>query len=222
VVSLFLVFISQLFVAAGKRDRTIGIERSSSMLRSKGLYVASAVVVAALGFAFISQVFAQESRPARGGRGNFDPAQFQADRDKQMQDRLGVTADEWKVLQPKIDKVRTAQRDARGGGMFGMGGPGQGGRGNRGTRGGAPAAGGDTPAQPDNAPAQSEVQKASTALGKVLENKDAKPEDIKAALTTFRDAKVKAKTELEKAQKDLKEVLTLKQEAQFVMMGMLE
>jgi len=192
------------------------------MLRNKGLYVASAVVVAALGFAFISQVFAQESRPARGGRGGtFDPAQFQAQMDKAMQDRLGVTEDEWKVLQPKIEKVRTAQRDARGGGMFGMGGPGMGGRGGRGGRGGnnPPA---DQPAQPDNAPAQSEVQKASTALGKVLENKEAKPEDIKAALTTLRDAKVKAKTELEKAQKDLKEVLTLKQEAQFVMMGMLE
>ena len=87
--------------------------------------------------------------------------------DKAMQDRLGVTEDEWKVLQPKIEKVRTAQRDARGGGMFGMGGPGMGGRGGRGGRGGnnPPA---DQPAQPDNAPAQSEVQKASTALGKAF------------------------------------------------------
>ena len=198
------------------------------MLSGKSLLMAAATVVVALGswnFALAQDVTpsgtgGRGNRGARGG-GNFDPAQMQQRRDQAIKDAIGATDDEWKVLQPKIDKVSTAQRDMRSGGMGGMLG-GRGGRGGCGGRGGAPAAGGADNAPAADAPAQSAVQKASNALGKILENKDAKPDDLKPALAALRDAKAKDKAELEKAQKELKDVLTLRQEAVLVMRGMLD
>ena len=185
------------------------------MLRNKGIYLLAVAVVAAFGF--IGQAMSQESRPAGapggrggpGGRGNFDPAAFRAEMEKRMKESLGVTDDEWKVLQPKIEKVQTLQRESRGG----MGG-GRTGRGNR---------GGNQPADAGAAPAaQSDVQKAMAELTKLLENKDSKAEDVKAALAALRDARAKADADLEKAQKDLKDVLTVKQEAQLVADGVLK
>lgn len=198
------------------------------MLSSKRFVMLALAAVSALGF--ISLALAQDTTPpARGGRGgagargNFDPAQVRARMEQGIKDALGATDEEWKVLQPKIEKVTTAQRDARAGGM-GMGGM-MGGRGGRGARGGnAGGAGGaaPAPAPADNAPPQTPVAKASSDLGKILQDKEAKPEDIKAALTALRDARTKAEAELEKAQKDLKEVVTVKQEAQLVLRGLLK
>jgi Spy/CpxP family protein refolding chaperone len=68
----------------------------------------------------------------------------------------------------------------------------------------------------------SELAKASQALTAVLQNKEAGAGEIKAALQALRDARAKAKAELEKAQKELKEILTLRQEAQLVQMGVLD
>lgn len=172
------------------------------------LLAASALV----GLAFIGQALSQDSRPARGP---FDPAAFRAQQAKQMQEALGATDEEFKALQPKIEKVQNLQRDVRGGGMFGMG-RGQGRR----PRGGDQTQPTPTPA-PD-APPQSETQKALAGLTKLLDNKDTKAEDIKTALTAYRDAKAKAKADLEKAQKELKELLTVRQEAVLVTRGLLE
>ena len=55
-----------------------------------------------------------------------------------------------------------------------------------------------------------------------LENKDTPADQIAAKLTALREARAKAKADLETAQKDLKEVLTPRQEAVMVSMGMLE
>jgi hypothetical protein len=144
------------------------------------------------------------------GRGNFDPAEMRARMEARMKEQLGVSDDEWKVLQPKVEKVMTAQRDARaGGGGFGFGGGG-------GRRGGGGGGGGA-----DNQP-QSAVAKASADLRTTLENQNASAQDINAKLTALREARAKAKGELEAAQKELKEVLTARQEAVFVSMGMLE
>jgi Spy/CpxP family protein refolding chaperone len=59
-------------------------------------------------------------------------------------------------------------------------------------------------------------------LQTTLDNKDAKPEEIKAKLTALRDARNKAKEDLTKAQADLKELLTQRQEAVLVNMGLLD
>ena len=136
-----------------------------------------------------------------GGRGNFDPAEMRARFEARFKEQLGVNDEEWKVLQPRIEKVTNAQRDARGGGG--------GGRGRGGDRGGS-----DQP--------QSAVSKASGELRTTLENKEAPAEEINAKLTALREARAKARTDLENAQKELKEVLTARQEAALVSMGMLD
>jgi ElaB/YqjD/DUF883 family membrane-anchored ribosome-binding protein len=142
--------------------------------------------------------------------------QFRQQMADRMKQALGATDEEWKVLQPRVEKVQTLSRQSRGGGgpgfMSSRGGPG-GGRGGPG--------GSDRGGPPSDQP-QSDVEKAANALQKVLDNKDAPVEEIKAALAALRDARAKAKQELETARKELREVLTVRQEAQCVAMGLLE
>jgi hypothetical protein len=178
------------------------------MLKAKaGMLLAGILFLGVFG---VSDLFAQApgggGGGGRGGRG--DPNVFRQMRMDQLKADLGCTDEEWTALSPKVEKVMKAQQDTRGGG---------GGRGGRGGRGGG--AGGAAPAAP--APT-TEVGKAADALSKVLENKDAAPAEIKAALQALRDARAKAKTALEAAQKELKEVLTQRQEAILVEQGMLE
>lgn len=168
---------------------------------------------AALMFAFGSLAMAQQGggggRGNRGGGqgggpggGNFDPAQMRQRMMDRMKEQLGATDDEWKVLLPKLEKVMEAQRNARGGAFGGM-------MGGRGGRGG------------DQAPTTT-LGKAAQELRATLENKDAKADDIAAKLKAYRTARDEAQAELAKAQKDLKEVLTLRQEAQLTLSGTLE
>jgi hypothetical protein len=172
------------------------------------------VVLAGITVALLGQAVSQQaSQPAngRGNRGNFDPAAAQARRDQAIKDALGITDDaEFKVLQPKLEAVQTLSRQVRAGGMGMMGRMG----GNR------PGRGGANP--PADAPQLSDVEKKAQELSTLLQNKDAKPEDIKAALAAYRDARTKAKAELEKAQKDLRDLLTVRQEAVLVSMGTLD
>ena len=69
---------------------------------------------------------------------------------------------------------------------------------------------------------QSAVGKATQDLQTTLENKSATPEEIAAKLKAVREARAKAKEQVTAAQKDLKEVLTQRQEAVLVNMGWLE
>ena len=55
-----------------------------------------------------------------------------------------------------------------------------------------------------------------------MDNKDAAPETIAKKLTSLREARDKARKDVADAQKELKEVLTQRQEAVLVMNGMLE
>jgi len=138
-----------------------------------------------------------------------------------MKEMLGASDDEWKVLLPKIEKVQQLQRDASTrGGMFmflgpgGSGGPGgpPGGSGGPGGPGGGP--GGDQP--------QSPVMQKTQDLRTALENKDTSPDQLKAKLQALRDARAKAREDLTKAQGELRDVLTTRQESVLVMLGMLE
>ncbi|MCE5327715.1 MAG: hypothetical protein LLG01_15020 [Planctomycetaceae bacterium] len=173
------------------------------MTPRKGLLILSLGAVAALGF--FAQVMSQDSRPADDGRARMD--RFRQQMTDRLKQSLGIANDEeWKALQPKLEKVMTLRGQAMG---FG------GGR-NRGNRNRDNNAG-ENAQQP-----QSDVAKASAELQKVLQNKDAKPQEIKTALDALRTARAKAREELVKAQKELQEVLTLRQEAQLVSMGMLE
>jgi opacity protein-like surface antigen len=149
----------------------------------------------------------------RGQGGNFDPAQARERMMNALKERLGATDDEWKVLQPKIEKVMTAQRDSRGGGF--------GGRGNFGGRNRGNNNGQDQAQQNNNRP-QSEVSKAAADLRAAIEDKSTPAEEINKKLAALREAREKARAELQAAQKELKEVLSARQEAVLVSSGMLE
>ncbi|MCX5662302.1 MAG: hypothetical protein NTW19_21695 [Planctomycetota bacterium] len=154
-----------------------------------------------------------------GGRGGFDPAEFRQRMEERMKEGTGATDDEWKLIKPKLEKVTTLQMQSRMGGMMGGrrgGGPGGGGPGGGGGAPGAggPGGGGDQP--------QSEVAKASSELRKTLEDKAAGPEAIKPKLEALRAARTKSHTELVQAQKELRDLLTLRQEAFFVSTGLLD
>lgn len=182
------------------------------MLSRKWLWC---VPVGALLVFSLAQAQDAQPREGRGGRrGNFDPAQARQRMEEFFKTQLGATDDEWKVLQPKLEKVMNAQRDAGrgfGGGMMGgRGGP----RGERGDRGGDQN-------RPSNRP-ESKVAKARTELNTTLENKSASPDEIKAKLKAYRDAREQARADLQAAQRELKEVCSVRQEATLVMLGALE
>ena len=195
------------------------------MLRRNAVWLVAIVTIVA--GAWVQQAISQEAPPPPpppppsqpdqpGQRG---PAQFQQRMEQfraQMADRmkqsLGATDEEWKVLQPRIEKVQTLSRQTRGGGMGFM---------MMGGRRGGP---GDRPQgdRPESDRPQSAVETAGAALQKVLDNKDASTAEIKTALTALREARAKARAELEAAQKELREVVTVRQEAQLVTLGLLD
>jgi molybdopterin converting factor small subunit len=137
--------------------------------------------------------------------------QVEKQQQKRLQEELGATDDEWKALGPKIEKVRTLQRlvgdDAVGGsgGMLG-GGPGR-----------ALLIRSADPNTP-----QADIETKSKTLQALLDDKQAKPESVTAALKAYREARVKARQDLVKARQELKDLLTVRQEAQLVTMGILE
>lgn len=186
-------------------------------------FVTALVLAGAL---WVGQVMAQDAPPP--GPGDRPPRdseemrqrmeQFRQQMSDRMREQLGASEDEWKIIQPRIEKVQTAQRQSRGGMFGGMGGMMRRGRG--GDRGGD-RAGPPRPEGADQQP-QTEVEKATRGLQTLLENKEAKPDEIKAALKGLRDARAKAAEEVAAARKELLEVLTLQQEAQLVLMGILE
>jgi Spy/CpxP family protein refolding chaperone len=138
-----------------------------------------------------------------GGRGRFNIME-------NIKQQLAVTDDEWAVLQPKLQKVVDLSREtmmSRIGGMMGR-------RGNRG--------GGDNAAPAQTSQPTSDVTEKSQALRTALDNKDADPKDIAQKLAALRDARERAKAELVKAQGELKELLSARQEAQLVVMGVLD
>jgi len=139
----------------------------------------------------------------RGNRGGFDPARMREYIENRAKEQLNPSEDEWKVIQPKLDKVIDARRDSSSfGGMF--------------------RRRDDSGSSSSEDTNRSPVQKATRDLQQTLDNKDATADEIAKKLATLREAKEKSKAELATAQKDLKEVLTQRQEAVLVMMGMLD
>lgn len=140
-----------------------------------------------------------EGGPGGGGR-NFDPAEMQ----KRMLDRykelLEVTDEaEWKVLEPLVTKAGEARMQA----FAGMG------RGMRGGRGGGPGGPGGAQANP-----------AAEGLQKAIDAKASNAE-TKAALDKFVADRKAKQAELEKAQANLRKVLTPRQEAIATLNGLL-
>ena len=175
-----------------------------------------------------SCAFAADEQPARGqnmGRGGpqggmqggpgggFDREGMQDRMLSMMQERLGATDAEWTVIKPRLSKVMELSRSSSmRGGMRGMFGRGRNGRDRDNNN-------NDRQELREDASA---VEKASAALEETLEKDAPAATEIKEKLTALRSAREKAKAELVEAQKSLREVLSLKQEAQLVIMGMLD
>jgi len=102
---------------------------------------------------------------------------------------LGVSAEEWAVIQPRLAAVFNLSQAAVGQG--------------------------DTPAA-------RRVAQAYNDLMVLLQNKEAKPAEIKAKLTALRAAKEKARQELAAAQQTLRQLMSLRQEAVLVLNGLLD
>ena len=157
--------------------------------------------------------------PGQGPGGpQFDPAQMRQMMEQRMQEMLGATAEEWKVLGPRVMKVQELARQSGGGpgvmfgpmGRRGAGGPGGPGSDRIGGRG-----------MPMNREL-TEVEKIQEELQTLLETTTTTPEQIKQQVTKLRAAREKARQELAKAQQDLRQILTVRQEAQLILMGMLD
>ncbi len=160
---------------------------------------------AALMCASSSTVMAQPDNGGGGGGGG--PAQFMQRRLERLHDQMGVTNDtEWTVIETRAQKVFDAQMAlfsfrGRGGGRP----PGGGGGGDMG--GGRRGPGG--PPSPELESLQNAIQN------------NAPIEQIKTALEKVRAARKVKEAELEKAQNDLKAILTVKQEAVAVANGLI-
>ena len=163
---------------------------------------------------------------AAQGRGNFDPAQMRQRMMDRYKEALDVTDDsEWKVLEAAIGKVMDAQQELRsaGGGMFGRGGNrrnnnnadaganGNGDQANQGGQNGGRRRGGF------GGPPSPEVE----ALQKAIDEK-ASPDDIKAKLAKVREAAKAKEAKLDAARADLQKLLSARQEASAVLMGLLK
>lgn len=144
---------------------------------------------------------------AQGGQ-RFDPAQMRQMMEQRMKEQLGATDAEWATLGPRVMKVDQLNRQISGtgrGGMFG---------GRRGPQGDQQGAG--------QGAEMTAVDKASQQLRTTLENTAATPDQIKKDLAALRAAKEKAKQELVVAQQDLRKTVNARQEAQLVLMGLLD
>jgi hypothetical protein len=188
----------------------------------------------------------------RSPQGNFDPAQMRQRMQERMKQQFEVTDDsEWKAISERIEKVMQARRSLGGpGGPGGFGGPGfRGGQGGAGGPGGPDTQGGPGgppqqggPGGPDSAqdrprgqggfgttPGGSggpggfgrETSPELEALRTAIDNK-APASELKTKLADLRAARKKKEAELEKAQNDLREILSARQEAVAVMLGLLK
>jgi len=150
----------------------------------------------------------------RGGRGgNFDPTQFRQQMIDRTKEMLEVKDDaEWKELQPRVEKVMDARRDASAGMVRGMM------RGMR-RRGGDQGGGNDTGG--GNRPSMfGQSSPEADALQKAIDSKASKAE-IKAALTKYLASRKTKEAELQQAQDKLRELLTPRQEAIATLNGLL-
>ncbi|HUS46695.1 MAG TPA: hypothetical protein VM098_01140 [Phycisphaerae bacterium] len=174
------------------------------------------VAASVIGACWLTQALSQQTRQqGQTGQARRDRTgraeDFRLRMQERMREQLGANEQEWKVLQPRIEKIQQLQRDTRGGFRA---------RAGRGAR--RPGE-----AQPPAAAAaaereQSEVQKKTEALSSLLDDEAANAGAIKAALDALRKARENAQKDLAAARKELQGVVTVRQEARLVLMNILE
>ena len=138
------------------------------------------------------------NRERGGERGQWDRSQIMERIMDRYRESLGFSVAEWKVVQPKVQAVMD-NRISGASGMMSMFGGSRRGR------------GGDSSAE----------KTPTSELRDLLEKDDASKGDIKAKLAAYRADRKAREAKLKKAQEDLRQLLTIKQEAQAVLAGLL-
>lgn len=128
---------------------------------------------------------------------------------ERLQDELGATDEEFALLNPRIEKIRTLQRERmmaeRMGGNDRRGGP-----------------GGFFGADVELSEQGQALRDAAQSLRESLEDEDASADAIKQALTSLRETRAAMDTQVKAAQEELRGLLTARQEASMVVQGVLE
>lgn len=216
--------------ADGNAHKHLVTMKTVSLLSSLG-----ALGVATTLFLNASAAQAQERPGGPGGPGNFNPEQMRERMLERLRESFDVKDDaEWKLISERIAKVMDARRATGAtGGMGGPGGPGGPGGGARVFGGGRPPggdeAGGGRPPQGERGQGgpggpggfNRQADPDAEALQKALEVK-APSEEIKAKLAKLRDARRAKEAQLDKAQEELRQVLSVRQEAVAVAAGLLK
>lgn len=152
----------------------------------------------------------QRGGPESGPGGRFNPEEMRQRMNERLKEQLKVSDEEWQALQPLIEKVQRLNMQVRMsafGGMFGRGPGGPGGRGGF-------AGMMDTESSP--------VFQRASELRELLDDEGADASRIKSKLEAYRQARKALQEELAKAQEELRSVLTVRQEAVLVLMGLLD
>ncbi len=190
---------------------------------SRFMLVLGVVSMASLG---VLGAFAQQDAGQGGRRWNrdrgFDPSRMRAMMMERVKEQIGATDEEWIVIEPLLSDVMEKQRSVQGGLMRGLMRP------PRDQQPGQPPADFDGP-PPEGLPPQGGPggpmafdNNESSALQTALDNTGSSTEDIQGKLAELRTARKKAEKELKTAREALRSVLTLRQEAQLVLMGILD
>jgi len=192
---------------------------SEPFLKEKGMSKRGVVfglgIVLLLATLWVGQALSQEGerptgeRSFRGRSGRFDPERMRQAMLERLKETLGATDEDWKVLGPRVEKVQTLSsqlRSRRGmAAMFMRRGPRR-----------------DVPEGSEATREQTKLEKAQQELRTTLENQEAKPKEIQEKLTALRTVREKVKQDMARAQQQLRELLTTRQEAQLVLMGLLD
>lgn len=168
--------------------------------------------VAAALFLSTGSLLAQNDNGGNGGgrrfgRGNFDPAQFQQRIMDNIRQELGFTNDtDWSAVQPLVQKVMDARRDVGAGrGMRMMFRP----RNN------------NNQDRPRRRGFFGQPSPQEQALQQAIEN-HVPDAQLKEALERYQESLKEKQAQLKQAQENLRKVLTIRQEAQATLMGLLQ
>lgn len=227
------------------RRRVTGGRRESALFQKKreGKMKAGKIVAPALVAAFIFVMAAgvagaqerprrpereageRPERPERGERGGMQPEEIRQRMEEarqrreagerpgiqgegilqrmseRMRTQLGASEEEWQVLGPAVEKVTRLRASAA-------------------ARGAARQRRGE--GQGEGEAELTAVQAARRELESALADEATAPETIAARLAALRQAREKESRELEAARGELRELLTARQEARLVLMGILE
>ncbi|HEX7009692.1 MAG TPA: hypothetical protein VF184_06900 [Phycisphaeraceae bacterium] len=145
-----------------------------------------------------------------------DPEQMRQRFYQQIKEQLQSSDEEWAVIQPRLEKVWELQRQSRGmRGMMMWRGRGEG----EGRFGGPPRGREDQGPQADEPPVAARTRE----LAELLRGQDdPQPDQIRTALDALREARQQQEQELAQARQELRELLSLRQEATLVLMGLLD